>query len=67
MRLTDGASALLAAYNDQDFGFMRLTLDMKKKRLIGEFFAAFGESHDSGSLPQLCDSFRLDLREHLMK
>ncbi len=67
MRLTGGASALLAAYNDQDFGFMRLTLDMKKKRLIGEFFAAFGESHDSGNLPQLCDSFRLDLREHLMK
>jgi hypothetical protein len=61
------ASAQLVAYNNLDFGFLRLTLDSGKKHLIGEFFAAFSEARDSARLPELCDSFCLDLREHRIK
>jgi hypothetical protein len=64
LKLPDGASAQLMAYNNLDFGFLRLTLDASKKQLIGEFFAAFSESRDSARLPELCDSFCLDLEEH---
>jgi hypothetical protein len=64
LTLPDGASAELAAYNHLDFGFLRLTLDAGKKQLLGEFFAAFSESRDSARLPELCDSFGLDLRDH---
>jgi hypothetical protein len=64
LRLPDGASAQLMAYNNLDFGFLRLTLDAGKKQLIGEFFAAFSESRDSARLPELSDSFCLNLEEH---
>jgi hypothetical protein len=67
LTLSDGANAQLTAYNNLDFGFLRLTLIAYKKHLIGEFFAAFSEIRDSARLPELCDSFRLDLREHRMK
>jgi hypothetical protein len=59
-----GDSARLVAYNDQDFGFLRLTLDSKKKILVGEFFAAYSEVHNSDGLPALFDSFTVDLRAH---
>jgi hypothetical protein len=67
LKLPDGASAQLVAYNHLDFGFLRLTLDAGKKQLIGEFFAAFSESRDSARLPELSDSFCLDLEEHRVK
>jgi hypothetical protein len=67
LKLPDGANAQLVAYNNLDFGFLRLTLDSRKKHLIGEFFAAFSESRDSAGLPELCDSFCLDLEEHQMR
>jgi hypothetical protein len=67
LTLSHGVNAQLMAYNNLDFGFLRLTLIAHKKHLIGEFFAAFSEIRDSAKLPQLCDSFRLDLREHRMK
>jgi hypothetical protein len=64
LTLQGGASVRLVAYDDQDFGFVRLTLDAGKRRLTGEFFAAFSESGDPAGLPELRDSFRLDLAEH---
>ena len=67
LKLPDGASARLMAYNNLDFGFLRMTLDLGKRHLIGEFFAAFSELRDSARLPELCDSFCLDLEEHQMK
>jgi hypothetical protein len=67
LTIPHGASAELMAYNNLDFGFLRLTLDADKKQLIGEFFAAFSEARDSARLPKLADSFCLDLEEHRMK
>jgi hypothetical protein len=64
LKLPPGGRAQLVAYNDQDFGFVRLTLDMNKKHLTGEFFAAFSESRDQAGLPELYDSFCLDLGKH---
>jgi hypothetical protein len=67
LSLSEGASAQLVAYNHLDFGFLRLTLDAGKKRLLGEFFAAYSESRDPAGLPELNDSFSLDLEEHRVK
>jgi hypothetical protein len=67
LTLPDGASARLVAYDHLDFGFLRLTLDLGKQRLIGEFFAAFSESRDPARLPELYDSFCLDLEAHRVK
>lgn len=59
-----GDRAQLVAFNDEDFGFLRLTIDANKKTLSGEFFAAFSEMHDPSCLPALADSFVLDLQTH---
>jgi hypothetical protein len=64
LTLPKGDCAELAAYNDRDFGFLRLTLDMNKHKLTGEFFAAYTESGASEGLPRLDDSFRLDIKRH---
>jgi hypothetical protein len=66
LTLAAGDSARLVAFNDQDFGFLRLTLDSKKHILVGEFFAAYSEVHSSDGLPALFDSFKLDLRAHCL-
>jgi hypothetical protein len=64
MALPDGDRARLVAYNDQDFGFLRVTIDLKRKIMQGEFFAAYSEVRDMRGLPALFDSFTLDLRGH---
>jgi hypothetical protein len=57
----------VAAFNDQDFGFLRITVDGTKRRLIGEFFRVSGSSNSSGPLPGVVDSFTLDLRSHILR
>jgi hypothetical protein len=47
------------SYNDEDFAFLRLTVDTKQNIVIGEFFAAFNESKPN--LRVLSDSFVLRL------
>jgi hypothetical protein len=64
--LPAGDRAELVAFNDEDFGFARLTVDQNKQRVIGEFFAAYSESRDTSELPALSDSFTLDLRAHAL-
>ena len=59
--LPTGDVANVAAYNDTDFGFVRLTIDLNKKKLTGEFFAAFRSGASSSAIPELADSFVLDL------
>jgi hypothetical protein len=66
LSLPTGDSACLAAYNNQDFGFLRVTLNQKRKTLTGEFFAVYSEVRDSAPLPALYDSFTLDLRKHVL-
>jgi hypothetical protein len=67
LTLPEGASARLVAYDHLDFGFLRLTLDLGKQRLIGEYFAAYSESRDPAILPEPYDSFCLDLATHRVK
>jgi hypothetical protein len=62
--LPKGDSAKVVAYNDQEFGFLRLTVDINEKVVIGEFFAACDQSNPSVTLPALRDSFALHLQKH---
>lgn len=62
--LPKGDSAKVVAYNDQEFGFLRLTVDINDKTVIGEFFAAHDQSNPSAALPALRDSFTLHLQKH---
>ncbi len=64
LTLPDGDRAQLIAYNDQDFGFVRVTLDQKQKVMQGEYYAAYSDVRGTGGLPALADSFTLDLDKH---
>jgi hypothetical protein len=64
LAIPNGDSVKVTSYNDEDFGFLRLTVDKNQKIVIGEFFAAFNESNPSASLPVLSDSFVLRLEKH---
>ena len=67
LHLPKGDRVQVAAYNDTDFGFIRLTVDLGKRRLLGEFFAAFRENEAKSRPPRLVDSFRLDLKHHTLE
>jgi hypothetical protein len=56
----------LVAYNDTDFGFVRITIDKNRNFMHGEYFAAYGEVRDAGGLRSLSDSFTLDLASHCL-
>jgi hypothetical protein len=60
----EGDSAEMVAYNDKEHGFMRMTLDLKHRTLIGEYFAAYNAASGSTGVPALRDSFTLDLSKH---
>jgi Calcineurin-like phosphoesterase len=64
--LPKGDSAKVFAYNDQEFGFLRFTVDINQKMVIGEFFAAYDQSNPSAALPAVSDSFRLHLQKHII-
>jgi glutaredoxin len=55
----------LAAFNDADFGFLRITLDQNKRVVTGEYFRAL--TADATSAPTLGDSFTLDLSSHTVR
>jgi hypothetical protein len=59
-----GDSIKVIAYNDDDLGFLRITVDANKKIVIGEFFSAYNESNPMAAMPKLSDSFTLDLKDH---
>ena len=59
-----GDSVKVVAYNDDDFGFLRITADANKKIVIGEFFSAYNESNPKAAMPKLSDSFTLHLENH---
>ena len=60
----EGESAQMVQYNDKEHGFMRITLDLKHRTLIGEYFAAYNAASGSTGVPALRDSFALDLSKH---
>jgi len=63
LALPKGDSAKVVAYNEKELGFLRLTVDINQKRVLGEFFAAYDES-PRAALPALSDSFTLHLQKH---
>jgi acid phosphatase type 7 len=65
--LPKGDSAKVVAYNDQEFGFLRFTVDINKKTVLGEFFAAYDQSNPGAALPALRDSFTLHLEKHTVE
>jgi hypothetical protein len=64
LALPKGDSVKVVSYNDDDFGFLRLTVDSNQKMVIGEFFSAYNESNPTGTFPVLSDSFVLRLEKH---
>jgi hypothetical protein len=66
LALPPGDRARLVAYNDRDFGFLRLTLDQNKHLLVGDFFTCYREGGDPAARPALADFFTLDLRAHAL-
>jgi hypothetical protein len=66
LRLPAGDQARLVAYNDRDFGFLRVTLNAHKQTLVGEYFAAYSEYPDRKGPPALRDWFVLDLKKHVL-
>jgi hypothetical protein len=65
--LPKGDSAKVFAYNDQEFGFLRLTVDINEKAVIGEFFAVQDQSNPGAAVPLLRDSFTLQLQKHTVE
>lgn len=59
-----GEGAQMVSCNDKEHGFLRMTLDLRRRTLIGEYFAAYGAAAGSTRLPALRDSFTLDLGRH---
>jgi hypothetical protein len=68
LTLPEGDQARLVAYNDRDFGFLRLTLDARKRQLRGEFFAVSSNAADDSAVTGRCDDgFTVDLDAHLVR
>jgi acid phosphatase type 7 len=60
----DGESAQMVEFNDKEHGFLRVTLDLKRRVLLGEYFAAYNSAARRSIRPALRDSFRLNLKKH---
>jgi hypothetical protein len=67
LTLPAGDRAQLVAYNDRDFGFLRLTLDARKRTLTGEFFAVAEAGTGPDVTARRSDSFTLDLKAHVVR
>jgi hypothetical protein len=66
LSLSSGDRVELAAYNDTDFGFLRITVDGKKHTLTGEYFTVGTAPGSVTAVPSLFDSFTLDWKAHRM-
>jgi hypothetical protein len=59
--LPAGDSALVANFNDTDFGYLRITIDLANNIIAGEMFTV--DLKPEGA-PKLFDSFELNLESH---
>jgi hypothetical protein len=57
----------LAAFNDQNFGFLRITVDGNRHTLTGEYFTVSTAPTTAKMPATLADSFTLDLRTHSVR
>jgi acid phosphatase type 7 len=62
LSLPPGDTVQVVAFNDGETGFLRLTVESKRQRITGEFFAL--EADSKSTKASLFDSFVLDLKTH---
>lgn len=62
--LPTGDCANVDRFNDTDFGFLRITIDLSNNVIAGEFFTV---DLNSDSSAKLFDSFELDLGTHKLR
>lgn len=62
--LPPGDSAVVESFNDTDFGFLRITIDLIQNVIAGEFFTVDVKGNAS---PKRFDSFELDLQSHKLR
>jgi hypothetical protein len=67
-KLPKGHSATVTAYNDIDFGFVRITVDLDLQQLTGDYFAVYPlhACHPEKNPHSRArhDSFTVDLATH---
>ncbi len=57
-------SANVVAYDDKNFGFLRITVDLKAHQIRGKFFSIDLKAAISKTNPTCTDRFVLDLQQH---
>ena len=62
--LPAGDSANVDSFNDTDYGFLRITIDLPNNAIVGEFFTVDLKSDSSA---KLFDSFELDLGSNRLR
>jgi acid phosphatase type 7 len=62
--LPTGNSAIVASFNDTNFGYVRITIDLVNDVIAGEFFTIDVKPNPN---PKLFDSFQLDLGSHKLR
>ena len=67
LTLPAGDKVELAAFNDQNFGFLRITVDGNRHTLTGEYFTVSTAPTTAKTPATLADSFTLDLRTHSVR
>lgn len=68
LAIPSGDKVQVAYYNDEDFGFLRLTVNPGAATLVGEFFATNYDSKTQNATPaKRKDSFVLDLKKHILQ
>lgn len=64
LAIPKGDSVQVVKYNDNDFGFLRITVDKNKRTVAGEFFTVPTAANAAAKPPVLFDSFTLKLDKH---
>jgi hypothetical protein len=64
--LPDKATAMVVAYDDSSFGFLRIRIDLKAKQISGKFFSIGSGDQNPKINLQTRDSFKLDLSQHVI-
>jgi hypothetical protein len=63
-QLPKGYGCNVVAYNDQDFGFLNITVDLSQRVLTGEFITAYMLRPELGPGRVRKDVFQLNLDTH---
>jgi hypothetical protein len=68
MTIPAGDKVQVVSYNEEDFGFLRVTVNAQARTLTGEFFASsYKPTVHKGTRPTCKDHFVLDLDGHALR